>query len=466
LEGIKLKNLQLSHIIAKGICGEIIQGPRNGIINNVATRLRNIKNNTLYFNIDKNLVIDYKSIPKNNLSVIVTDNPKKFKDLGENTTLVKVKNINYAYWKFIDYYRSQFKIPVIGVTGTCGKTTTKEMIKHILSSKYRKVVATYKSFNYRSCNLKYLMKINEITQAAVIEMGITYPGDLPIYCRYFRPQIGVITTIGVDHLNKCKTLENYIKEKSKLLSGLRNKGTLILNADDENTNKISLRSYKGKVVYFGFNKPADYAGSHLKTSENGIDFTLRHGNKDYSVSIPIFGDFNANNALAAIAAACETGIKIEDAVEKLRSYKNIEKHVQLRKGIKGCTIIDDTWSTNPTSAAAAIEMLRKHSGGRKTIAVLGRMNLLGNHSIEFHRKIGKQIAEAGINYLITTDAASKYIGKGAKENGMSADCIYNCHNIDTIMNTIDALLDENTVVLLKTSMLDSYAGLTDKLIIK
>ena len=167
-----MKNLQLSHIIAKCIHGKVIQGPSNLIIDNVAIRSQNIRNKTLYFNLNKNQTIDFKSIPKNNQLAIVTNNPGRFKNLGKNITLVKVENSYSAYWRFIDYYRSQFKIPVIGVTGTCGKTTTKEMLKHILSSKYKNIVATYKSFNYRSCNLKYLMEIDETTQAAAIEMGI------------------------------------------------------------------------------------------------------------------------------------------------------------------------------------------------------------------------------------------------------------------------------------------------------
>lgn len=461
-----MKNLQLSDIIAKSIHGEIMQGPRNGIIDNVAIKPQNIKNNTLYFNIHKNLVINFKSIPKNNLIVIVTDSLRRFKGLGDNITLIKVKNINDAYWNFIDYYRNQFDIPVIGVTGTCGKTTTKEMIKHILSLKYRNIVATYKSFNGGQRSLKYLMQVDEYTQAVVMEMSGAYTNNLIFYGKYFKPQIGIITTIGVDHLSSLKTHENYIKEKAKLLDGLDNKGILILNADDENIKKISLANYKGKVIYFGFNATADYAGSNLRTSANGIEFTLRHDNKNYKVSIPVFGDFNAYNALAAIAATCEAEIKIEKAVESLKSYTNIERHVQLCKGIKGCSIIDDTWSTNPTSAAAAIGLLKKYSEGKKTIAVLGRMGLLGDYSIEFHRQIGEQIAEAGINYLITTDARSKYIGIGAREKGMNADCIYNCSNINQIMSSLDTLLDENTIVLVKTSMLDSYGSLTDKLIIK
>jgi UDP-N-acetylmuramoyl-tripeptide--D-alanyl-D-alanine ligase len=466
LEGINLKHFHLSNIISNVIYGEFIQGHHDLIIHNVAVKPKDIKNRTLYFDIKKNLLIDLNSIPKNNLIVIVTDNLRRYKGLGDNITLIKVKNASDAYWNFIDYYRNQFDIPAIGVTGTCGKTTTKEMIKHILSSKYRNIVATDKSFNGGHRNLNYLMQMDESTQAAVMEMSGAHINNLVRYCRYFKPQIGIITTIGVDHLSTVKTLENYIKAKAKLLDGLGNKGTIILNIDDENTKKINLDKYEGKVIYFGFNATAGYAGSDLRTSINKISFTLEHDSKNYKVSIPVFGDFNAYNALAAIAATCEAGIKIEEAIESLKSFTNIERHVQLCKGIKGCTIIDDTWSTNPTSAKAALGLLKKYSNGKKTVAVLGRMGLLGDHSVEFHRQIGKQVAELGINYLITTDDESKYIGLGAKEIGMSADCIYYCYDKNQILSSLYALLDKNTIVLVKTSMLDSYGSLTDKLIKK
>lgn len=461
-----MKVLNLSIIISK-IGGEVVKGSYNKIVNNATIRTQRIRNNTLYFDMYKNAVINLKAISKNKGVVIVTDRPKRFEGIGNNVTIVKVKDAASAYWNFVDFYRSQFNIPVIGVTGTCGKTTTKEMIKYMLSLKYSNIVATFKSRNQRPFNLGYMLEIDDNTQIAAIEMGITWPGDLPIYCRYFKPQIGVITNIGIDHLSDCKTLENYIEEKSKLLLGLENKGTLILNADDENIEKISLSDYKGKVVYFGFNKMADFMGSDLRRVENGIEFTLTHDSKSYKVSVPVLGNVNAYNAIAAIAAVCEVGIGIEEAIEKLNSYKNVEKHLEIRKGIKGCTIIDDTWSSNPTAADAAIRILKDYSEGKKTVVVLGRMPLLGGYTTKFHKELGETIAELGIDYLVTIDEISKNIGLGAQEKGMNANSIYNCNDLNQVMKVLNNLLDENTVVLVKTAMLDSdlYDGFVDKLIV-
>lgn len=460
-----MKNLKTADIIAS-IGGELIKGNPDELFDNVTTIPKGIRDKTLYIDLYKTLMADFKAISKNKPFVAVTENPGRFENLGGNVVVIKVKNIVNAYWNFVDYYRSQFNIPVIGVTGTCGKTTTKEMIKHILSSKYNNIVATYKSRNQRPYNLEYMLKIDDSTQIADMEMGVTYPQDLSIYCRYFKPQIGVVTNIGVDHLAHCGTPENYIKAKSRLLDGMGNKGTLILNMDSENIQKINLSNFKGKIIYYGFNNQADFEGCDLKRTEKGIEFSLKCRNKNYEVFIPVSGDFNAYNALAAIAAAHEAGIEIDEAIEKLKSFKNIEKHFEIRNGIKGSIIIDDTWSTNPTSAEAALRMLKNYSEGKKTVAILGRMNLLGKYSTEFHRQIGKKTAEFGIDYLVTTDNTSKDIGNAALENGISAEHIYCCSNLNEIMYVLNNLLDKNTVVLVKVSMLDSYQDLMDKLIIK
>lgn len=458
-----MKSLQMSTIL-QIIDGEVIKGSYSGSIDNVTLKSRGLKNRTLFFDLFKSTAINFNSILKSKSSVIVTDKLERFKNIGENITLVKVKKVSNAFWKFVDYYRAQFNIPVIGVTGTCGKTTTKEMIKHILSSKYSNIVATYKSNNQRAYNIKYLMQIDDATEIAAIEMGITFPEDLSIYCRYFKPQIGVVTNIGVDHLDRCKTLGNYIRAKSKLLDGMDNKGTLILNADSENIKKIDLSNYKGKVIYFGFNEEADFIGHGIREVEKGINFILKRDNKDYKVFIPVKGQFNVYNALGAIAATYEAGIKIEEAIERLKSFNNIERHFQIRHGINGCLIIDDTWSSNPTSAAAAIRMLKSYSEGKKTVAILGRMTLLGEREIELHRQLGEQIAELGINNLVTIDDTAKYIGMGAVDKGMSGGSIYNCSDLNEIMSILNILLDENTIALVKTDMFDSCTGLMEKLI--
>lgn len=459
-----MKSLPLKTII-KEIRGKTLHGTDDFMIHNCTTKIKMLEQGTLLFDLDHDQYADIDIYPKNCSCAIVTDDPAKFTKIRKNITVIQVARIRRAFWRFIEFYRSLFEIPVIGVTGTCGKTSTKEMIKYILSEN-NKVNATYKSYNALSHNLEYLLDIDDHTQMAVYEMGVAYPGDLSVSCRFFRPQVGVITNIGIDHLQAFGTLDAYIEGKAEFLKGLNYKGTLILNADDENIKKIDLSNYKGTVVYFGFDDKADFKISDLQQLEQAWKFTLQHKHQIYNFTIPGHGKFNVYNATAAIAAAHAAGIDINDAGKRLATFQNVEKHFEFNKGIHGSTIIDDTWSTNPTSAEAALQLLKQLFPTKKTVAILGKMSLLGKHSKEYHYKTGKKVADIGISQLIALGDSAKEIGLGALHNGMNQDSVYFCKDSDETYEVLKKILDENTVVLIKTSMLASYSDLMDKIITK
>lgn len=460
----KMKNLPLKTIVNE-VDGKILQGADSLIITNIVTRYKRLKQGALLIDLYHDMQVNSGMYSKNCSCAIVTDKPSNLSELGENITVIQVEDINEVYWRFIEFYRSLFKIPVIGVTGTCGKTTTKEIIKHILSGNY-KVNATYKSYNAAFRNLGYLLNMDDNTQAAVYEMGVASPGDLKMTCRYFKPQVGVITNIGIDHLQTFGTLDAYIKGKAEFLEGLDFEGTLILNADDENIKKIDLSKYKGNIVYFGFDDKSHFKASNVKHTGSGIEFVLHHKDEIYNFFIPGYARFNVYNATAAIAAANAVGIDIKEAGERLKSFKNVEKHFEFNRGINGSTVIDDTWSTNPTSTEAALKLLKYHSQGKKTIAVLGRMSLLGKHSREYHYKIGEKVADIGIDQLIAIGYGSREIGLGALHKGMGSDNVFFCNNSDDAFEVLKKALNENSIALVKTTMLASYTDLMDKIIIR
>ena len=292
-----MKKINLNTIV-KAIDGRIIQGSGNFCIFDVVTCVKKLEPCSLLFNISNEII----ESPKLCCCAIVTDNPQNYHGNRRDVTLIYVSDIKKAYGDFIDFYRSLFEIPVFGVTGTCGKTTTKEMIKHILSAKYN-VAATYKSRNGESRHLKYLLEIDDDIDAAVFEMGVAYPGDLKESNRYFRPNVGVITNIGIDHLNAFSSLDKYIYEKAKMLDCLNNEGTLILNCDDENIKKIDLSRYKGNIIYFGFCEQSHYQISDVRHINNGLECKLKYKDEIYTLFVPLYGEFNIKNAVAAIAAA-------------------------------------------------------------------------------------------------------------------------------------------------------------------
>lgn len=459
-----MKNLFLKTIVEK-LGGKILQGSDNLIIHDIAVRIKRVQKGTLlldlYHDQARNLEVYFKDYS----CAVITDRPENFKGIGKNVTLIQVSNMDDATWNFIDYYRSLFRIPVIGVTGTCGKTTTKEMIKHIMSGVLR-VNATYKSYNAAFRHFSYLLDMDDQTQAAVYEMGLAYPGDLLRSGRFYKPHVGVITNIGIDHLNAFGKLDNYIQGKGEMLEALGNRGTLVLNADDENTKKIDLSKFKGNIVYFGFSEKSHYTISNVTPVEGGFEFNIHHRDKNYKFFVPGNAEFNVYNATAAIAATHAIGFDLRRIADRLATFKNVEKHFELVEGINGSTIIDDTWSTNPTSAEIALKLLKTNANGKKTVAVLGKMSLLGRHSSKYHYNLGEKISEIGIDNLVVMGDKAVPIAIGALEKGMPENCIYIKNNSDEAYEVLKEILDENSIVLIKTSMLTPYNDLLDRIIKK
>lgn len=452
--------------ILKKIDGELISGDDNTLIKYVTAKTHMMRNNTLFFHFSRKLDIkefkDYKS------PLIVTEYPDFFKEIENHAVIVKVKNISKAYWKFVEFYRGLFPIPIIGITGTCGKTTTKEMVKHILSTKY-KVRCTYRSQNASYLDLHYLIRIDEKTQVGVFEMGVLWPDDLIDSCRHFQPQIRILLNIGVHHLKSCKTPEVYIKAKEKILSGLDPiNGVLILNADDENIKKIDVSKFK-RIIYFGFSEQADFQAKDISYVKEGMTFTLQYQKKNYQVYIPGLGKHNIYNALAAIAASINVGMNIKQACDRLVTFKHVEEHLEVHSGTGGCSVIVDTWNSSPPSMAAALQVLKEISNSRKTIALLGYMPQLGkgHYADEQYAKIGEKVVKTEVDLLVVGEQA-KEIGRKALELGMDKNKVYFSNNGTEIYDIIRPFLNENTIVLLKIThrqmVKSSFVELKKKLI--
>ncbi|MBM7590290.1 UDP-N-acetylmuramoyl-tripeptide--D-alanyl-D-alanine ligase [Brevibacillus fulvus] len=459
-----MKTLYVKEIV-ENIGGTLLTNREEQPIRHVVVYPHLLRRRSLYFDMARRSKINESKWKQLSDLVIVTDRPAYFLGKNPSWSIIEVEHSHRAYWKFIDYYRSLWEIPVIGVTGTCGKTTVKEMIAHILSKSYR-VQSTYKSKNALDRNLQYLLGFDERTDAAVMEMGVARPNDLLKSCRYFKPQIGIITTIGTDHLEHCKTQENYILEKAKLLKGLDNKGTLIINGDDENIKKIDLSKFEGEIIRFGQSEDADYRAMDIRYTEGGMTFILIAYEEKYTAFVPGYGEHNVYNAMASLAAVQEVGMDLEEAIDRLKSFHHVESHLELHIGLNGCTVIDDTWSSNPTSAGAALKVLKEIADGKKTVAVFGRMELLGEQTEQQHALVGEKVARYGIDTLITIDETAAHIGKRAFELGMPLERIYRCKSPRKIFNILKQQLNQQTIVLIKTSMLDSRTKLIKRVLLK
>jgi UDP-N-acetylmuramoyl-tripeptide--D-alanyl-D-alanine ligase len=445
-----LKAIHLENII-KAIDGKLIKGDRDIIIKDVVRYNHNIRSNFLHIDIYNQRISDDKLFCKYSNVAVVTDKVDKFINMKGKFAIIEVKNIKDAYWKFVEYYRSLFNIPVVAITGTCGKTTTKEMIKHILSKRYN-VTGTVGNYNTRPRNFIYLLNINDKADAAVFETAVVSPGDVSDGCRHFKPTIRILLNIGVYHLLKCKTPEGYIKAKAEIMEGISSEDLLILNADDENIKTIDISKAK-KIVYFGVNNKADFKAIDVIADSEGLNYSVSHKDKICKGRLNMLGAHNVYNALAAIAAVNSLGIDVEEACELLQSYKAVRRHLQLRKAKNGALILDDSWNNTPPSMTQALKVLKEIGNGRKKILVCDYMYNMGTskYAKKQYANLGSKVVEAGVDILIMLGYKAKEIANKAIESGMDKNNVYFVKSKREVYRLINLHLSEDSIVLLKTA---------------
>ena len=433
--------------------GKVIRGNADFQIKNVVFpwRLREIKDAQSLIFLKSNR-IDPSSIPNDIPLVVVTDHNDAELTPYSKLIIIKVNNVTKAYWRFVQHYRSLFDIPVIAVTGTCGKSTTKEMIKHILGID-RNVQATYRSENSRLLHLRYLLNLDGNTDAAVFETAVGEPNDIKIACSYFKPMIGIITNIGEEHLDHCKTIETYIQAKAEMLSGLSEDGMLILNADDEKTKTIDLDIYKGRVIYFGIQHAVDFYASDICYENNGMTFVLEFHKMKYPIYVPGYGEHQVYNALAAIAAVHELGIGIAEAGERLRSFTNLSRHTEIVQGYAGSTIIDDTWSLNTTSLRAGLKVLNQLGQGKTRVLLITDIETLGQMSCTIHKLAEEIIISEGIDILVTIGKMTQQMIESLQRRGINATT-YSFPDYTNVYELLEKILNEDCVLLIKGPMYD------------
>lgn len=406
--------------------------------------------NTLLF-VRRSDTIDWKELRNKAPIVIISDKKDlELKPEFPQITVIKVRSVIQSYWKFITYYRNLFELPVVAITGTCGKTTTKEMLKHILSMDMS-IQASVSSKNEPRQSLPYLMGINNRTEAAVFELGLGNTGNIKHQCMIYQPTIGMITNIGVHHLDGCHDLNGYIKAKAEIVDGIKPNGTLILNADDENTKRIKLDTFKGTITTFGIHNKADVRATKVTFTKRGMKFNVHIDNKTYSAFIPGYGEHQVYNVLAVLAVIRAMKLSIPKAITRLRTFAPMARHLQFSEGINDSTIIDDTWTNNPTSIKAALKVLKEIGKDKKVILILGDINRLGRFEQKYHREIGSLIAKQPVHMLVTIGSKAQEMAKQALLDGTKAQ-VHSFQKMEGVLDLIKPQLDQNTILLIKGPM--------------
>ncbi|MFS0687830.1 UDP-N-acetylmuramoyl-tripeptide--D-alanyl-D-alanine ligase [Sporosarcina sp. 179-K 8C2 HS] len=432
------------------ISGKLVHGTDDLLIHHGAYRLKQVRHSHTILFLKRN-IIKWDRLKPYFPIAIVTDREMEVSGRTEELTIIRVENLQDSYWKFINHYRASINIPVIAVTGTSGKTTTKEMIRHLLSIN-RKVAHTNSTNNSRTAHLSYLLGIDDTTEVAVFETAVGAPGDISNAAAYLKPTIGIITNIGEHHLNYCKTLEGYIAAKGEMCNALQPNGVLIINADDQNTKKLDLKSFTGKIVTVGIHSKCDFKATDICFSSEGMFMTVEHMKKKYRILVPGLGEHQIYNALAAIAAVHQIGMDLTDVALHFRTFQPLKKQLQLLEGLNGATIIDDTWSITTTSLHAAMQVLQAIDPGKRKIAVIGTITDLGSWGYAIHQRAGEILEQSKIDVLVTIGEHAKIMADTVSQISARIE-VHSFNNHILAYELLKKITTEDTIVLIKGDML-------------
>ena len=369
-------------------------------------------------------------------------------DLPEDKVLI-VQDTLAAYQEIAHAYRKSMKnVQVVAITGSNGKTSTKDLVAACLATKF-KVIKTEANFNNEIGLPKTLLNIRPDTDIAVVEMGMRGLGQIRALKALAEPNVVVITNVGETHMELLGSLENIAKAKSEILEGLLPENTAILNGDDY---YVSHMKTGAKIVTYGIITKNIVQGSEIKISETGTSFSynsLATGARG-SIDLPLFGEHNVMNALAAIAVGETFGIGVENIKKALNNAKLTEKRQQILH-FGSVTAINDAYNASPASMEAAFKTLRQllnAQGKGRGIAVLADMLELGENSKEAHARVGRFAADVGTNLVITYGEEAKYISSEAAKLGVR---VIHCKTGKEAAVELKNNLEEYDIVLFKGS---------------
>jgi UDP-N-acetylmuramoyl-tripeptide--D-alanyl-D-alanine ligase len=337
------------------------------------------------------------------------------KPIAGEPRVIVVENTKQALLDLARYYKSLFRVFTVGVTGSVGKTSTKEMIYTILNAK-GKTLKTQGNFNNEIGMPMTLFTLEKSYENAVLEMGMSNFGEISALTKVCTPNVGVITNIGVSHIEILKTQENILKAKLEITDGMEHDAPLVLNADDPLLHMV-VTMVDRPIIYYGIDNPADISASDIVQGETSTSFTIHYYGKSIKAEIPTLGTHNVRNALAGFCVGLLADIPPEQIVASMKWYKNADMRQNVSI-VKGVTVIADCYNASPDSMNAAIEVISATKCSGKRYCVLGDMLELGDISEQAHIDVGKAVARSIVDVLLCYGEQAKEIKRGAIMIGM------------------------------------------------
>ena len=441
--------------------GKIIFGKEDETIEDIVRDTREVKKGDTYIGFkgeknDGNLM--YEQALKNGAKICILQKSsiensidiEKIKKEYNNSTIILVEDTTKTLQQIATLKRNMYNIPVVGITGSVGKTSTKDIIASVMSKKFN-VLKTLGNYNNQIGLPLTILRLKD-ENAMVIEMGMNQLREISNLTKIAKPTVAVITNVGTAHIGNLGSRENILKAKLEILEGLEENGILVINNDNDMLNKWNNenKNKSFKVITFGMENKSDIMPYEVQLSENGSTYKIDIEGKTYNVNISVGGNHFVLNSLCAIAIGRIFNIKMEDILDGIANFELTKRRMQVEKNKQGITIINDCYNANYDSMKAGIEYLAKINAKNK-IAVLGDMLELGNFAKELHERVGKEVAKNNIDVLITVGDLSKYIASEAERMGLSDKNIFCYKTNKEAIKKIKEISKEGDAILLKAS---------------
>lgn len=392
-----------------------------------------------------------EAVKKGAIGIIGERIPAQLRD-SQVAFLLEVQDSLPVLQKIAYGYRKKFTIPVVAITGSNGKTTTKELASSILSTMYRTFVTPGNFNNHIGLPLT-LLQLEREHEVVVLELGTSSLGEIDALAKISEPTIGVITCIGQSHLEGLKSVKNVLAAKMELIDNLPAGGVAILNHDDLYLRKVTAE-LKRQVISFGVHNGATVLAknSRVDYEKQSLSFVLNYAGEEVPVTVPIVGEHNVSNALAAACVGIALHVPLEKIVHGFRKFHPIAGRMRILH-FRGAWILDDCYNANPDSVQAALVVLTKFSPAQRRIAVIGDMLELGKFSKQKHEEIGKMIGQAGIDMLYTIGLQADVVGRTARRYGLSLQKIrvFEPHAHELLALDLCGFVTKGDVVLVKGS---------------
>lgn len=444
--------------------GQLIIGNENLECENFSKDTRTIEKGDIYIGI-KGEKFDgsefWQQALNNGADAVIIENIEISQEKLEkysNKTIIKVENTLEALYEIARYKRSLYNIPVIAVTGSVGKTSTKDVIASVVSRKYK----TLKTEGNNNNNIGLPLTILKLKdhEALVIEMGMNHFGEISLLTSIAKPTLAVITNIGTAHIGNLGSRENILKAKLEILEGM-DVPKIIINNDNDLLGKWSEENkQKIEIHTFGIQNQSDLNADDIQLYENGSEFIAVSSTQNLNIKVPVGGEHFVYNALCATKVGQILDISNEQIQQGIAQFELTKKRMDIRKLENGAILINDAYNASYESMKASLEFLEKHTSTRK-IAVLGDMFELGEFSEELHKKVGEEVAQRNIDILICAGENSKYIINEAEKNTKIKTYYFN--NIEEIVEKLSQELKNGDVILVKASNSMKFFEICQKL---